>query len=35
MKGDFSAAGLTEAQKAVLNKIDERIAAAKNSKPPR
>ena len=33
-KGDFSAAGLTEAQKAVLNKIDERIAAAKNLKPP-
>jgi hypothetical protein len=33
-KGDFSAAGFTEAQKAVLNKIDERIAATKNSKPP-
>jgi hypothetical protein len=33
-KGNFSAAGLTEAQKAVLNKIDEKIAATKNSKPP-
>ena len=33
-KGDFSAAGFTEAQKVVLNKIDERIAATKNSKPP-